>query len=169
MLSHAVSSVPLPVWSAGVGAQAVRCRWHDPKSSLPLRESAEGISMDISRTSFARRTRPRYGNILPRVSTQEVTHGLADVLRPIYAPFKSPADQLSEDSGTCTRAARNHLSGANAMNLTDFFNACRAIPELQKWGQKMMGVPDEEIQDRERNLTELVNAFVRLQGGASEP
>lgn len=44
------------------------------------------------------------------------------------------------------------------MNLTDFFNACRAIPELRVWGARMMGMgadPDPEFQ---RELA----AFVRV-------
>lgn len=92
------------------------------------------------RSSSSRNFQASSGNILPRVSTNEVTRGQSDVLQEVYNPFKKPAETLAEDAGTCARSARNHLSGANAMNLTDFFNACRNIPELRAWGAKMMGL-----------------------------
>lgn len=92
------------------------------------------------RASVSRHFQSRGGNLLPRVSTQEVTEGQAEVLREVYGPLKSAAKELALDAGTCERSARNHLAAQNAMNLTDFFNACRAIPELRSWGAKMMGM-----------------------------
>jgi len=82
----------------------------------------------------------RRGNDLPRrYSTEEVSAGQARVLQARYARFKQPSAELSSDSGVLERTARNHLSGANCMDLTTFFNACQRIPELKSWGLKMMG------------------------------
>lgn len=118
----------------------------------------EGISMDNRRASVSRHFQTRGGNILPRVSTSEVIQGQADVLQSVYNPLKKPAQQLSADAGTCERAARNHLAAQNAMNLTDFFNACRAIPELRAWGAKMMGMEADMDPRFQEDLAKFIRA-----------
>lgn len=102
-------------------------------------------------------------NVPPRYSTQEVTEGLARVLTNKYLPFKQPSVALSEDSGTSERAARNHLSGVNAMNLTDFFNACQRIPELKAWGAKMMGMATNLDPLFEAELHRLMQAYYAME------
>lgn len=117
------------------------------------------------RASLAQHFQSHDGNILPRLSTQEVTQGQADVLQGVYGPLKKPAETLSGDSGTSTRAARNHLAGVNAMNLTDFFNACRAIPELRAWGAKMMGMEADHDPKFQAELVSFVRAAQQRFGG----
>jgi hypothetical protein len=107
------------------------------------RSNHSGVqTMGSTRAAVSRHFQSRGGNTLPRVSTDEVAKGQAQVLRRKYGPLKSAAKQLANDGGTSERAARNHLAGVNAMNLTDFFNHCRSgsIPELRAWGLMMMGL-----------------------------
>lgn len=114
--------------------------------------------MHNRRASLSQHFQTRSGNYLPRVSTHETTKGQADTLQSVYGPLKKPAEALATDAGTCTRSARNHLSGANAMNLTDFFNACRAIPELRAWGAKMMGMEADLDPRFQEDLAKFIRA-----------
>jgi hypothetical protein len=91
-----------------------------------------------------------------------VNQGQADVLRQLYAREKSPSTALSEASGTCERAARNHLSGATSMNLKDFFNACQRIPELRSWGARMMGLATNLDPNFEAELQGLIQAYYAI-------
>lgn len=110
------------------------------------------------RAPVSRHFKSRGGNVLPRVSTNEVTLGQAEVLKEVYGPLKSAAKELANDAGTCERSARNHLAAQNAMNLTDFFNACRAIPELRAWGAKMMGLEADLDPRFQEDLAKFVRA-----------
>jgi hypothetical protein len=85
---------------------------------------------------------PRNGKVLPRekYASGDVAKGQGEVLQALYGPLKSPAKQMQRETGISERACRNQIAGLNSMNLTDFFNACRAIPELRAWGAQMMGM-----------------------------
>lgn len=119
------------------------------------------------RTAVSRNFQARGGNILPRLSTHEVQEGQAKVLTDVYGPLKSAAKELAKDAGTCERSARNHLAGANAMNLTDFFNACRAIPDLGRWGVKMMGMEADLDPEFQMEFSAFVRAAQQRIGGNS--
>lgn len=93
--------------------------------------------------------RAAVGNKLPRLSTHEVSQSQAEILQITYGSLKSSAKELANDAGISERAARNHLAGSHAMNLTAFFNACREIPELQQWGAAMMGLQGQPGFERE--------------------
>lgn len=110
------------------------------------------------RFSYSQHFQARGGNLQSRLSTEEVTSSQADVLRGAFGHFKQPSVELSQQAGTSERAARNHLSGANCMNLTDFFNACRAIPELAAWGRKMMGLEGDLDPRFQEDLARFVRA-----------
>jgi hypothetical protein len=101
-------------------------------------------------------------NVPRRHSTQEVTEGQARVLASKFGHLKQPSVALSEHSGTSERAARNHLAGANAMNLTDFFNACQRIPELKLWGAHMMGLVTSMNPLVETELHRLIRAYYAI-------
>lgn len=139
--------------------------FHRPFSTSPLHAEEENLVFN-RRTAVSRNFQARGGNILPRLSTNEVQDGQAEVLSEIYGPLKSAAKELARDAGTCERSARNHLSGANAMNLTDFFNACRAIPELKAWGAKMMGMEADHDPMFQAELAAFVRAAQHRIGGA---
>lgn len=110
------------------------------------------------RVSYSQHFQSRDGNLLPRLSSHDVAQGQAEVLTEVYGPLKSAAKELARDAGTCERSARNHLAGVNAMNLTDFFNACRAIPELKAWGAMVMGMETDLNPQFQHKLAEFVRA-----------
>lgn len=119
---------------------------------------------------------PRNGNVLPRerVTPDDVAKGQAQILQGVFGPLKSPAKSMARETGASERACRNQLAGLNSMNLADFFNACRAIPELQKWGAQMMGMlldgDPKFYTELQRGRQEIVlrfeNSGLTLGGGA---
>jgi hypothetical protein len=119
---------------------------------------------------------PRNGNVVPRekFTTHCVAKAQAEVLQGIFGPLKSPAKQMSRETGLSERACRNQLAGLNSMNLADFFNACQAIPELRKWGAQMMGMlldgDPKFYTELQRGRQEIVlrfeNGALALGGGA---
>lgn len=111
----------------------------------------EGATMSSSNSrSFNRRKSqsrhdhnlPRNGNVLPREKLQsdDVAKAQGAVLQGVFGNLKSPAKEMARETGLNERACRNQLAGLNSMNLADFFNACRNIPELRAWGAEMMGM-----------------------------
>lgn len=111
----------------------------------------------------ARHFHARHNVNLPRrYSTREVTDGMASVLQARYGREKQPSVALSDDSGVNERTARNHLSGAHCMKLTDFFNACQAIPELKAWGARMMGLTPSVHPAFERELNSLIQTYYAI-------
>lgn len=115
------------------------------------------------RNYSARYFQERGGKDFPRVySSEEVAQGQARVLQQRYGREKQPSVALSEDSGTLERTARNHLSGANCMDLKTFFNACQRIPELKDWGARMMGLSPSIHPKFEAELNSLINTYYAI-------
>lgn len=90
-------------------------------------------------------SRSRIGNIIPRekLAADDVAKAQAEVLQGVFGALKSPAKEMARDTGLNERACRNQIAGVNCMNLADFFNACKAIPELADWGVQMMGLSSQ--------------------------
>lgn len=105
----------------------------------------------VSRQVRSRRSNHQssVGNIFPRerLASDDVAKAQAEVLQAKYGRLKSPAKEMALDTGSTERACRNQIAGLNAMNLADFFNSCRAIPELRAWGMEMMGAMDRGDQE----------------------
>jgi hypothetical protein len=97
-----------------------------------------------------------------------VASGQAQVLRARFGREKQPSVALSEASGTLERTARNHLSGANCMNLRDFFNACQNIPELKSWGLRMMGAETALDPMFEAEVQGLIRAYYAIKDRQAE-
>jgi hypothetical protein len=93
---------------------------------------------------------------------------MASVLMAKYGQFKNPPQALSEDSGTTWRAARNHLSGENSMQLADFFNACQTIPELKQWGLRMMGAEAHLSLQFDAEMQALIRAYYAIKDREGE-
>lgn len=105
----------------------------------------------VGRTFQSRRgnTQSPVGRILPRenLASDDVAKAQAEVLQGVFGALKSPAKEMARDTGLNERACRNQIAGVNCMNLADFFNACKAIPELAEWGAEMMGLSGQRQAD----------------------
>lgn len=101
-------------------------------------------------------SRSSIGNVFPRerFSAEDVAKGQAEVLQGYFGNLKSPAKEMARETGLNERACRNQIAGLNCMNLADFFNSCRAIPELQQWGMEMMGAVQRGDRGRVAELME---------------
>lgn len=82
---------------------------------------------------------PRYGRgrVPARLTSGDVISAIAARLRPI------PPKAIAGATGSSVRAAENVKAGLNAMSLTNFLNACRAIPELRALAMQLMGCEAE--------------------------
>lgn len=89
------------------------------------------------------------------MSVEEVTKTVSGTL----ANFETK--DIVEATGGSIRAAENVKQGLNAMSLTSFINACRAIPELRAVAMQMMGCEAETDPEFMRGLHHLINAYVR--------
>lgn len=105
------------------------------------------------------------GRSLPRLTYDEVKEGQAEALRRIYGNLKSSAKSLARHSGGSERSARNHLSGAYAFNLTEFFNTSRGNHLVREWGCEMMGVPGEDTLRKRLDEIEALIASARIMIG----
>lgn len=104
----------------------------------------------ISRLATPRKIQPRCSYNLPpvgksfppreRLASDDVAKGQGEILYSVFGRLRSPAKEMAALTGLNERACRNQISGLNSMNLADFFNACRTIPELRAWGAQMMGM-----------------------------
>jgi hypothetical protein len=94
---------------------------------------------------------------LPKLTVKEVTETVTDTLQSIEAK------DIQEATGGSIRAAENVRQGLNSMSLTNFINACRAIPELRAVAMQMMGCEAETDPEFIRGLHHLINAHVRRQ------
>lgn len=89
------------------------------------------------------------------MTVEEVTKSVSSTLRPFEAK------DLAHATGGSIRAAHNVREGLNAMSLTGFLNACRAIPELRALAMELMGCDGETDPEFVRGLTLLLNAHAR--------
>ena len=133
--------------------------------SIPTTQTVQ-VDGDRRIPATARRiVRPeRHGNfrwadhrrvVADRVSVEEVTKTVSGTL----ANFETK--DIVEATGGSIRAAENVKQGLNAMSLTSFINACRAIPELRAVAMQMMGCEAETDPEFMRGLHHLINAYVR--------
>src|SRR5688572_15861041 len=70
---------------------------------------------------------------LEKLTVKEVTEAVTETLKTIEAK------DIQEATGGSIRAAENARQGLNAMSLTNFVNACRAIPELRAVAMQLIG------------------------------
>lgn len=92
-----------------------------------------------------------------KLTVKEVTETVTETLQSIEAK------DIQEATGGSIRAAENARQGLNTMSLTNFINACRAIPELRAVAMQMMGCEAETDPEFIRGLHHLINAHVRRQ------
>lgn len=134
----------------GPGADEHRASLGNARAEMAAWET-QGVPMEPNKSRpFERRTfqsrhgnsRSSVGNVLPRekLTPHDVAQGQAEILQGVFGGLKSPAKEMARDTGLNERACRNQIAGLNSMNLADFFNACRTIPELRAWGARMMGL-----------------------------
>jgi hypothetical protein len=90
---------------------------------------------------------------------REVTETVSGVL----VQFESKV--LADATGGSVRAANNVREGLNAMSLTGFLNACRALPELRAAAMELMGCEAETDPEFVRGITLLMNNYVRKRQG----
>lgn len=91
---------------------------------------------------------------LEKLTVREVTEAVTGALQPIEAK------DIQEATGGSIRAAENARQGLNAMSLTNFVNACRAIPELRAVAMQMIGAEGNTDPEFHRALHHLVNSYV---------
>jgi hypothetical protein len=94
-------------------------------------------------------------NLQSYLTTEEVTKAVSNVVNPLEDK------ELAHATGGSLRAANNVRNGLNAMSLTAFLNACRAIPELRALAMDLMGCDAETDPDFVRGVTLLMNSFAR--------
>jgi len=92
---------------------------------------------------------------VPKLTVDEVTKAVTETLQDIEAK------DIQEATGGSIRAAENYRQGLNAMNLTAFVNACRAIPELRAVAMQLIGAEGNADPEFHRALHHLVNSYVR--------
>lgn len=90
-----------------------------------------------------------------KLTVKEVTEAVTETLQSIEAK------DIQEATGGSIRAAENARQGLNAMSLTNFINACRAIPELRAVAMQMIGAEGNTDPEFHRALHHLVNSYVR--------
>ena len=90
-----------------------------------------------------------------KISVKEVTETVTETLKDI------PAKDIQEATGGSIRAAENVRQGLNTMSLTNFINACRAIPELRGVAMQMIGAEGNTDPEFHRALHHLINSYVR--------
>lgn len=92
---------------------------------------------------------------IEKLTVKEVTETVTETLQTIETK------DIQEATGGSIRAAENVRQGLNAMSLTNFINACRAIPELRAVAMQMIGAEGNTDPEFHRALHHLVNSFVR--------
>jgi hypothetical protein len=92
---------------------------------------------------------------LEKLTVKEVTEAVTGTLQAIEAK------DIQEATGGSIRAAENARQGLNAMSLTNFVNACRAIPELRAVAMQLIGAEGNTDPEFHRALHHLVNSYVR--------
>jgi hypothetical protein len=94
-----------------------------------------------------------------KLTVLEVTQAVAATLNNVAAK------EIAYATGGSIRAAQNVREGLNAMSLTGFINACRAIPELRALAMDMMGCEAETDPEFVRGIALLMNSYSRRQLG----
>lgn len=120
----------------------------NPQTVLRSDHSSDRVYERRSSLRFERRS-------FPRLTTQIVTDAIQDRVSNISAKEIQDATQSS------IRAAENVKAGLNAMSLTNFLNACRAIPELRALALEMMGCEAETDPEFVKGLSMLIQAHSR--------
>lgn len=132
----------------------------------PLGTTPREVRGDVPRTgrgqerTYSRgengRSSLRFGHrTLPRLTTQIVTEAIKERVAQIAAK------EIQNATHTSIRAAENVKAGLNAMSLTNFLNACRAIPELRALALEMMGCEAETDPVFVKGLSMLIDAHTR--------
>jgi hypothetical protein len=146
-----VPGAQLQVWHARDNARPEHQRvmaMEKPLGPTPRGVRSEGLR------SFRRSNHRglRDGRLL---STREVTDAVS--ARLVTLPTKA----IQAATGGSVRAAENVKAGLNAMSLTNFLNACRAIPELRALAMELMGCEAETDPEFVKGLSLLMNSFAR--------
>jgi hypothetical protein len=141
----------LQVWHARDNARPEHSRVMAMEK--PLGPTPRGVRSGVTR-SFRRfdRRSLRDARLL---TTREVTDAVATRLGAV------PTKAIQTATGGSVRAAENVKAGLNAMSLTNFLNACRAIPELRALAMELMGCEGETDPEFVKGLSLLMNSFAR--------
>lgn len=126
-------------------------------------ETSFGNFHQVFRGQCRQTVAPRSNRRGKRLTSDVVTAAIAARLRPL-AP-----KSVAAAAGVSVRTAENVRAGLNAMSLTNFLNACRAIPELRALAMELMGCQAETDPEFVKGLSMLMNAYARRSAASDEP